>query len=330
MPTPAPEKTRTVAILSIGQMGLGIAQLLLANEYHVITNISGRSAATKARAEAAGIQLCATDEEVVVRANYLLSIVPPCDAMPTAKRIRNALQTSKRGDDEPPLWYLELNAISPETAKSIGDLFLENPQVHFIDGGIIGGPPKQDETTGCWYRPGIPLSGPYSLESAKTEKDGNMQDAGLAFVLNTRYLSPETGTASGLKCCFAALTKGFTALALQSFTTASSLGVLGPLKEYMDEYNPNARQKAERGIVGCTEKAYRWVEEMKQIGECFGTPGPWGDEAAVFREIAGVFQGLADVVEKQGTEGMKDAESVVSILSKELHPQPQPQPQPQP
>jgi hypothetical protein len=32
----------TVGILSIGEMGLGIAKLLIAHEYRVVTNITGR------------------------------------------------------------------------------------------------------------------------------------------------------------------------------------------------------------------------------------------------------------------------------------------------
>jgi len=307
----------TVAILSIGQMGVGIAQVLVANKYQVITNVSDRSAATKARASSAGIQLYNTDEEVVAHADYFLSIVPPRDAIATAERVRDALAGAKRMEGRP-LYYLDLNAISPETAKKIAGLF--GPvadRVQLIDGGIIGGPPAPSKQHASgWTKPGVPLSGPVSLSNTGT------MGAHLAEVLNTKHIGPDIGTASGLKCCFAAISKGFTALVLQSFTTASSLGVLQPLKEYMDQYNVNARQKAEKNIVGCTGKAYRWVEEMNQINECFSTAGAWQDQATVFREIASVFQGLADVVEEQGIQDMKDDESVVSSLSKKLHAQP--------
>jgi hypothetical protein len=83
-------------------------------------------------------------------------------------------------------------------------------------------------------------------------------------------------------------------------------------------YNPNARQKAEKSIVGCTGKAYRWVEEMNQIGECFSMEGGWQDQAKVFREISEVFQGLADVVEEKGREGMGDVEGVVGVFGGSL------------
>lgn len=297
----------TIAILSLGQMGAGIASLLHHHSYRVITNISDRSAATHDRAKSTGIECVATDEKLVSQADYIFSIVPPRDAVATAQRVVSCLEkegkeeTEKEGRRE--LWYLDLNAISPTTTRSIADLFSNlGNRVKFIDGGIIGGPPAYNTSTQTWTRPGIPLSGPH------------LPDQKLFNILNARQVGNDIGTASALKCCFAALSKGFTALAIQSFTTASSLGVYSHLQDYLAEYNPGAGEKARNGVVGCTGKAYRWVEEMRQIGECFSQEGGWEDRAGVFREIAGVFEGLAQVVEKEGREGMGDVEGVVGKL----------------
>ncbi|KAF1841811.1 6-phosphogluconate dehydrogenase C-terminal domain-like protein [Cucurbitaria berberidis CBS 394.84] len=303
----------TVAILSIGQMGLGIAQLLQAHDYRVITNVSDRSRATQERAISTGIELANSDESLVAHADYILSIVPPRDAIATAKRVEVALGKATR-DKKGELYYLDLNAISPSTVKEIyASLSANAPSVRFIDGGIIGGPPAPSESeVSGWTRPDVPLSGPHALH------DAPIDGAYLADTLNSRYLGEQIGSASGLKCCFAALSKGFTALALQSFTTASSLGVLGALQEYMDVYNPGAKQKAEKSIVGCTTKAYRWVEEMNQIGQCFAEEGGFRAQAQVFRQIAGVYDGLADVVEEKGTSGMASAGGVVQALGESL------------
>jgi 3-hydroxyisobutyrate dehydrogenase-like beta-hydroxyacid dehydrogenase len=290
--------TTTIGILSIGQMGLGIASLLLAHNYRVITNVSDRSVATQDRAKSANIQCVDSDKELVEQADYILSIVPPRDAIATAQRI-TATQSKKE------LYYLDLNAISPSTARQISQLF--GPHVKFVDGGIIGGSPSLGADGTKWTKPGIPLSGPHKLP-----------DTHLAEVLNTRYLGEEIGKASGLKCCFAALSKGFTALALQSFTTASSLGVYNELQDYLAVYNTGAGEKARKAVVACTGKAYRWVEEMNQIGECFAGEGGWEERANVFREIAGVFQGLADAVEKKGVEDMKDPEGLARVFRGEL------------
>ncbi|KAH7381742.1 6-phosphogluconate dehydrogenase [Pyrenochaeta sp. MPI-SDFR-AT-0127] len=301
----------TVAVISIGQMGLGVAKLLQAHKYRVITNVRDRSSATQERAKSAGIGLVDSDEELVAQADYALSIVPPRDAVATARRVQVALSKVQRKEE---LYYLDLNAISPTTVKSIDRSFTENaPNVRFVDGGIIGAPPAPSASEASkWTRPGIPLSGPHALHSAP--RNG----AHLAETLNTRYLDATIGSASGLKCCFAALSKGFTALALQSFTTASSLNVLDPLRDYLDIYNPGAKQKAEKSIVGCTSKAYRWVEEMNQIGQCFAEEAGFREQAQVFRQIAEVYDSLADVVEKRGTEGLESAEGVAGILGEEL------------
>ncbi len=303
----------TVAILSIGQMGHGIAVLLKAHGYRVISNVSDRSKTTQERARSAGIELVDSDSELVAQADYILSIVPPRDAIATAKRVEAASQTAKR-DSKNELWYLDLNAIAPATARSIYQSLTANaPHVIFLDGGIVGGPPaKSDSKPSGWSKPGIPLSGPRKLESAA--KDG----AHLAETLNTRYLGEEVGRASGLKCCFASLFKGFTALALQSFTTAAELGVLDDLKFYLEVQRPGVKEDAERSIVGCKGKAYRWVEEMNQIGQCHAEEGGFRDQAQVFRQIAGVFEALADVVEKSEGKGMVDADGVIKGLGEGL------------
>lgn len=302
----------TIAVLSIGQMGLGIASLLRAHNFRVITNVSDRSHATQERARSASIELFTSDTELVKHADYILSIVPPKDAPRTAQRIIDASTTlgkeGRHGKSE--LWFLDLNAGSPDGATALSLRFAPT-DMRFVDGGIIGAPPRLNED-GTWFRPGVPLSGPHVLS------DAPVSGAALALALNTRYLGAQIGAASGVKACFAALTKGFTALALQSYTTAHSMGVLAPLQQYLTEYNPSAREKAESSIVACTTKAYRWVEEMHQIGSAFAEQGGFGQSASVFREIADVYQGLADVVEMQGTQGLEEAEGVVAALGGHL------------
>ncbi|KAJ4366625.1 hypothetical protein N0V95_000126 [Ascochyta clinopodiicola] len=302
-----------MAVLSIGQMGFGVASLLRAHDFRVITNVSDRSTATQDRAKSASIELLTSDVELVQQADYILSIVPPKDSARTAQRIIEALKhENARKDKKEALWYLDLNAGSPDSAKEMYSAFTNDAKtVKFIDGGIIGGPPTQKQD-GSWTCPGIPLSGPHDLSSAP------ISGAQLASLLNTRHLGPEIGSASGLKACFAALSKGFTALALQSYTTAANLHVLPDLRHYLDEYSPNARETAEKTIVGCTTKAYRWVEEMHHIGQTFGVQGGFGEQARVFREIAGVYQGLADLVDAQGAEGLDSADAVVGELGGHL------------
>ncbi|KAF2703914.1 6-phosphogluconate dehydrogenase C-terminal domain-like protein [Pleomassaria siparia CBS 279.74] len=306
----------TIGVLSIGQMGLGIAKLLVAHNYTVLTNVANRSQATQERAQKAQLGLVNTDVELVARCDYILSIVPPRDAVATAARVIDALNSTPlpRPSSSSPLYYLDLNAISPSTMTSIAEAFAQSPQkAMVIDGGIIGGPPSPIANSASWTCPGVPLSGPHPLH------DAPLSGAHLASTLNTNHVGPTIGSASGLKCCFAALAKGMTALALQSFSTAASLNVLPHLHSYLKMYNPRGGEAAERGILGCPQKAYRWVEEMNQIGDCFAENGGWAEQASVFRQIAGVYEELAQVVEKRGgTDGMENLGGTLGALQEGL------------
>ena len=310
-----------VGILSIGSMGLGIAKLLLDHNYIVRTNTSNRSPETKKRVTDASIEEVFNDEDLVAQCHYILSIVPPRDAFATAKRVIDALTNGTKPTAaesmNAPLYYLDLNAIAPSTVQEIANLFaFEAPSVRFIDGGIIGGPPtlefNQTTKTNVWKKPGIPLSGPHSL------LDAPASGSSLHSLLNCQDVGPEIGTASGLKCCFAGMAKGFTALAIQSFSTAAKLGVLEELKVYLDGYYPGARQRAERSVVSSGPKAYRWVEEMRQIGRCFEEVGGWGEGERLFEEVRGVYGEVAKMVEGKGKEEVKELGAFLVALGEEL------------
>lgn len=79
------------------------------------------------------------------------------------------------------------------------------------------------------------------------------------------------------------------------------------------------KDRAEKGIVDCLPKAYRWVEEMNQIGECFEMEGGWPESANLFRSAASVYEQVAQAVEdKGGTEEMEDLSSALLTLTNSL------------
>ncbi|KAF2769998.1 6-phosphogluconate dehydrogenase C-terminal domain-like protein [Teratosphaeria nubilosa] len=279
----------TVGILSIGDMGLGIAKLLKAHNYRVTTNAADRSQATQDRARKNGIILLPNDIELARAADYILSIVPPRDALATAQRIADVASHVPLKERRP-LYYLDLNAISPRSAREIGDLFAPNAaSLRYVDGGIIGGPPKSKED-GTWSRPSVPVSGPHRLEQAPVSGQH------LAQTLNIRHINETIGSAKGLKMCFASLSKGFTALAIQSLTTAHSLGVGEDLMCELEARNPGARKQVE-SVTNMAPKAYRWVREMEEIAETFEADGGFEGEESVFRPIARVYDLVANGTE---------------------------------
>nr|POE77665.1 hypothetical protein CFP56_09312 [Quercus suber] len=301
----------TVGILSIGDMGAGIARLLIANGFRVVTNVSDRryvfplfliplllliltlrfhigrhldeGQTTQDRARRIAIELVQSDIDLVNESEYVLSIVPPRDALTTAQRVIVASTSDYCRNRERPLFYLDLNAISPQSAREIHEQFARDaPQIRHIDGGIIGGPPHIQTDEGGWQIPKIPVSGPHKVI-----------DERLIQVLGLKHLNLTIGSATGLKMCFAALSKGFTALAIQSFTTAHNLDVLPELKEHLEWSNSATLKTAERGLVGMPPKAYRWVKEMEEIAKTFEVDGGFLAEESPFRGIARVYDLVA-------------------------------------
>ncbi|KAF1815073.1 6-phosphogluconate dehydrogenase C-terminal domain-like protein [Eremomyces bilateralis CBS 781.70] len=314
--TPGP----TIGIISLGEMGLGIARLLQTFQYNVATTLDGRSPSTVERARSADIAIYPLSI-MVDTVDIILSIVPPESAISTAESVLKALesdrrpisnQTSNQSSSGRRLIYCDLNAVSPSTSIRVAELFTfcSYRSIQCIDGGILGGPPTLNNASDAlsiqaWSRPRIPLSGPTKLPNFPSPA---APDLTLSAILNIKHISDELGRASGLKCCFASLLKGFQALALQSFSTAESMGILNELDEALDDMAPEMARRVKRGVSVVPRKAWRWIWEMEQIGECFGETGGW-DEAhensKVFANIAGVFDVLATQTEvgKKREEG---------------------------
>ncbi|KAG9247509.1 hypothetical protein BJ878DRAFT_492192 [Calycina marina] len=277
-----------VGILSIGDMGVGIANLLIAHNYKVVTNIEGRSEDTYDRAKKNNVEALPSDGALVEACDYIISIVPPRDAVEIAKRITTAY---KYLSSPKPLYFLDLNAISPLRAREIASYIEATaPGIKHIDGGIIGGPPSLKQDAEAWSVPNIPVSGPHEL------KEAPVSGAHLAETLNINHISPEIGPASGLKCCFASLTKGYYALCIESFTTASNLGVFLLLEQLVEMRLPGM-YKASRGITAVPPKAYRWVREMEEIALAHAADGGFEggqDGTGVFGEIAKVYKSVSE------------------------------------
>jgi len=131
----------TIGVIAMGEMGSATARQLHEHGATVMTSLAGRSAASAARAERAGAIPVATDDEFVGQADFILSIVPPGDAVALAERLAPALKRAKRK----PV-YVDCNAVSPQTADRIGAA-LEGTGCAYVDAGIIGPPPSATART---------------------------------------------------------------------------------------------------------------------------------------------------------------------------------------
>src|SRR5438105_11036100 len=232
----------TVGILSPGEMGSGVGTVLHQHGLRVLTCLAGRGPESRRRAAQAGIEDVADLAQLVSTCDVLLSIVPPSVAGAVADQVGAAV--SAAGSD---LLYVDCNAIAPGTAKGIFRA-VTAAGARFADAGIIGPPPT---------RPGnrIFTSGPGAPEFAALAESG----------LDIRVLDGHVGQASGLKMCYAAMTKGVQALGAELLVAARLIGVEDTLLADQSEGGDvaNVRRFVERALPTMPPKAYRWIGEME-------------------------------------------------------------------
>ena len=191
----------TVAIVAPGSMGSGIGQRLTENKVTVLTSLAGRSEESAKRAHEAGMQ--PVEERALAEADFLLSIVPPGDALTLAKRLAPVLTAA----NTKPV-YVDCNAVSPPTVLKIADEIAATG-CPFVGAGIIGPPPKPSSTNTRIY-----ASGPAAKDLAE------LNDYGLI----VRILDGPLTAASALKMSYAGITKGFTALGAAMMLAATRGG----------------------------------------------------------------------------------------------------------
>src|SRR5207253_6113074 len=122
--------TPVVAVIAPGMMGAAVGKRLVDNGVKVLTTLTGRSAETVARAKSAGMQ-AASDEEIAAT-DFILSILPPGDAVALAQRFAPALTAS----NAKPV-FVDCNAVSPPTVERIAAAIAPTG-APFVDAGIIG------------------------------------------------------------------------------------------------------------------------------------------------------------------------------------------------
>ena len=227
-------------VLHPGAMGASIAAAVSSAGHEVIAVANGRSRATIDRAREAQMTLVETLEEAISRVDVVLSICPPEAALDVAHEVQ---ATGYDGI------YVDGNAISPETAAAIGKLFDNN----FVDGGIVGPPAWRAGATRFY------LSGAMAKDVVVLFADS---------LVTARAISGGAGAASAVKMCYAAYTKGSSALVL-----AEDNGVTETLLAEWDISQKGMRDSSERSALGTSPKAWRFAGEMREIAATFNAAG---------------------------------------------------------
>jgi|TARA_B100000315_G_scaffold62719_1_gene56890 3-hydroxyisobutyrate dehydrogenase-like beta-hydroxyacid dehydrogenase len=255
-------------------MGHAIGQLLKENELRVLTCLMGRSNRTKQLSEQAGITDVPNMNDLVEQSDVLMSVTVS-EAVPgLCREIADAVKAT--GTD---LLFAECNAIAPELSKDMEGV-LKAGGARYVDASIIGGPPRNGSS------PRVYASGDNASEFEQ------LRDFGL----DVRNLGTLLGRASGIKMCYAAMTKGTTALHTELLIAAEKMGLT---KELMAEFSGGqqaAVTRMEGWIPSMPAKSRRWVSEMEEVEKTFHDLGLTPD----------IFKGVADMYRMIGATPLGD------------------------
>ncbi|CAN5570848.1 NAD(P)-dependent oxidoreductase [soil metagenome] len=237
---------QTIGLLSPGDMGHSVGNVLRENGLRVITCLNGRSDRSRELAAKAGIEDVPTLEDLVSQVDIFLSILVPARAVDVARQIASAMEST--GSD---LLYIDCNAIAPRTVREVADI-ITSAGGRIADIGIVGPPPRRPGTR--FY-----TSGP-GAEEARELSD---------FGLDIRVIGDEMGQASGMKMCYGALTKGLQALGVELLVAAKVMGLEQTLADEQAGSMAEIRNWLEQSVPTMPPKAYRWVGEMEEIALTF-------------------------------------------------------------
>ena len=287
----------TVGILSPGDMGHTVGNVLRQNGLRVITCLEGRSQRTQQLAEKAGIVDVPTYPQFVTEADLILSIMVPAQAMSAASMVAEALQKV-----DTTLAYADCNAIAPQTVRKLGEI-ITSAGGTFVDASIIGPPPRTQGATRFY------TSGPNLDLFSELNNYG----------LDVRVIGEEVGLASAIKMCYASLTKGLTALCTELLTAASVLGVSEALTAEFQLSQSALFERMEKGLPGMPPKARRWIGEMEEISETFAhvglTPNILTGAADMYRFVGDTH--LADLP-PEARDKFPSLAGLIEILAKNL------------
>ena len=257
----------TVAILSPGDMGSAVGRRLRESELDVITCLAGRSDRTRALSAKAGIRDVPTMEELVEQSDLIMSMTVSEAVSSLCRQVADALTAT--GADT---LFAECNAIAPQLVRDLEPV-ITGAGGRFVDVSIIGGPPRPG------YSPHFYASGEQAFEFEQLNGLG----------LTVLKLDGEVGQASGIKMCYAAMTKGSWALYSELLMAAELMGLTEPLLAEFQSGQQEILQRMERTLPTVPASSRRWVSEMEEIRNTFAhlgmTPHLFEGVAEMYRFI---------------------------------------------
>jgi 3-hydroxyisobutyrate dehydrogenase-like beta-hydroxyacid dehydrogenase len=256
----------TIGLLHPGEMGAGVGAAARAGGSRVLWASEGRGDDTRRRAAGAGLEDVKTVAALVGKSDVVLAVCPPHAALDVARAVAGHAFHGL---------YVDGNAVAPTTSRSIAKI-VEAAGATFVDGGIIGPPPRKAGVTRLY------LSGATASRVAALCQGSHIEPV---------VVEGPPGAASAVKMAYAAWTKGHAALLMAVRAFAVHERVDATLLAEWARSQPGLAQRSEDAVNSNSRKAWRFVGEMEEIAAAFGAAGlPDGFHAAaaeVYKRLAG-------------------------------------------
>jgi len=273
-------------------MGAGIGQRLSSHGVRVLTSLTGRGEATAARAREAG--MIATSDEDIAAADFILSVLPPGEALALAQRFAPALAAS----NAKPV-YVDCNAINPATVTHVAAA-IAPAGCPFVDAGIIGPPPAVVAPPPAGNG-NVEVSGPRIYASgAEAARFASLRQYGL----DVRVLEGSPSAASALKMSYAGITKGTQAIGAAMMLAAMRAGSAEALFAELSYSQAEMLAQFKQQLPKMPAKAYRWIAEMQEIAG-FVADDPAGRE---------LYEGAAHFYERMAEDFSNEQQAAAALM----------------
>ena len=239
----------------------------------------------------------AVSDEEIAAADFVLSILPPGDALAPTQSFAQVLTAS----NAKPV-YVDCNAINPATVEKVAAVIAPTGCA-FVDAGIIGPPPAPMPPSSPPAQAGegkVGVSGP-RLYASGTEaaRFASLREYGL----DVRVLEGPLSAASALKMSYAGINKGTQAIGAAMILAAMRAGSADALYDELSFSQKEMLAQFKQQLPKMPAKAYRWIAEMQEIA------GFAADDPAA-REL---YQGAARFYEKMAEDFSGDQKAAAAL-----------------
>ncbi len=237
-----------IALISPGAMGTAVGRTLLSQGHQILCDVADRSLATRQRAEAAGFVSAMSFDDAVLGADIVLSLVPPSQALPVARRYAASIALDGAAGRRSKRLFVDGNAISPQTAMEIFDA-VAGVGARAVDCSIFG--------------PADVLGASNVLVFSGA--DAASMAALFVPVVETRLAGGRFGDASSVKMALSIMTKALPALFLDAACASAASGQLDVMVSLFERLYPGIMSFIGRSLPTYPRHVARRLDEMREV-----------------------------------------------------------------